>query len=335
MTRTATCYAQRMLNPYHGVINVVESDSADAVTRDGIEWMLYLQGQAEEERLEDGTVARFQTPDIKYGNWSKTRGLKRAPVRSVVDFDKLEARGQALLEAVKAASPRAPFALRDHFEYWLLEDDSKRPVAMIDSSCGFPEAVEAPPAWRPGQASHREFVSARLEGAPTTGLPLDLTPAARLARAVNRAAGRRPVAQWFRRLADGRGVGVLDQHLPSPLRERTLGACEFPELMLATDWKDQAIATLAEDFLAWQAPWLLQLQRLSKRTRSSLERAARQRAGLTASLHHLYPEVVDAKQIRAALVEARLREGEEDHAATRDDAEPTFYIEMCEFTVGN
>lgn len=325
-----------MLNPYHGVINVVEIDGADAVTRDGVEWMLYLQADTEEEFLEDGTVARFQTPDMKYGNWSVSGGLKRAPMRSVIDFETIEARGQALLEAVKSTAPSAPFRLGDRFEYWLLDMDSHRPLAMIDSSCQFPRESEAPPAWRPGQASHREFCCARLEGTPaTTGFSMDLTHSARLARAVNRAAGDRPIAQWFQRLADGRGIGVLDECLPSSLQQRTLAAKDFPELMLATDWGDPAIRVLAEDFLAWQAPWLLQLQHLSVKTRSALECAARRRAGLTAALHHLYPEIADERQIRAALVEARLRHGTPDRPAAADDAEPTFYIEMCDFTVGN
>jgi hypothetical protein len=40
-------YSQRMLNPYHGLVQVVEIDGADAVSRDGLTWTLYLQGEQE------------------------------------------------------------------------------------------------------------------------------------------------------------------------------------------------------------------------------------------------------------------------------------------------
>jgi hypothetical protein len=32
------CYAQRLLNPYRGVVHVLRYQSAEAVTTDGIHW---------------------------------------------------------------------------------------------------------------------------------------------------------------------------------------------------------------------------------------------------------------------------------------------------------
>jgi hypothetical protein len=336
MSRNPKHYAQRMLNPFPGVINVVELDDADAVTRDGVEWILYLHGDVEEERLDDGTTALFQTPDLKYGTWSAHEGLKRAPVRSVVDFEEVEQRGQALLDAIRRVAPHAPFSLADRYECWLLENPSCRPLALVDSACQPPADTPPAPAWNPGQASRREFVSARLRNrqdpVPEGGDPVD---AARLARAVNTAAGEPALVQWFERLADGRGIALAKSGPPSPLAGRTLSAADFPELMLTTEWADEALTMLAEDFLAWQAPWLLQLQHLGDATRGALERAARRRAHLTAALHHLYPAVVDEREIRAALVEARMRGTQREPAETADSSMSTFYIELGAFTVGN
>lgn len=324
-----------MLNPYHGVINAVEIDGADAVTRNGVEWMLYLQGEREEELLDDGTVEVFQTPDIKFGSWTSHGGLRRAPVRSVVDFQAMDARGMALLDAVRQSASDGPFALVDRYECWLLSASGHHPIAMIDSACEHPVNSRSVSAWRPGQASHHEFLSPRVTPDTECPLPTDLTHAGRLARAVNRSAGDQPLAQWFERRADGVGTGVADDHLPARIRARTLEAPAFPELMLTTQWPDDDIRILAEDFLAWQAPWLLQLQHLSRDTRTWLERAARRRARLTASLHHLYPVIVDQRQIRAALVEARLKGADTQTAEPDDQSMATFYIEMCAFTVGN
>lgn len=336
MSQSPRHYAQRMLNPFHGVINVVELDDADAVTRDGVEWILYLQGEAEEERLDDGTVAVFHTPDLKYGTWSAHDGLKRAPVRSVVDFDEVEQRGQELLATIRAVAADAPFRLADNYECWLLEGSTCRPVALVDSACDPPSTNTAATTWNPGQASRREFVSRRLQDArhrATRGTVPD--HAERLARAVNDAAGERGLTQWFERLPDGRGVAVADDRLPPSIDRRTLRAADFPELMLATDWADDDLTILAEDFLSWQAPWLLQLQHLRDATRGLLERAARQRAHLTAALHRLYPAVVDEREIRAALVEARMRGTKREPAEPGDASMATFYIELGAFTVGN
>ncbi|MEN8175983.1 MAG: hypothetical protein ABFS23_09485 [Pseudomonadota bacterium] len=331
-------YAQRMLNPYHGIINVVEIEGADAVTRDGVEWMLYLQGAAEEDQLEDGTLNLCPMPDIKYGTWSEATGLKRAPVRSVVDFESVEARGQTLLSAVKSSTPDGPFPLTDCYELWLLESGSRRPIALLESTCESSGDPSCAPSWRPGQASHREFVSRRIEETMETGDRPAATAtghASLLEQAVNSAAGDPPVAQWFLREPGGSGRAVTGQNLPEASGSRALPREAFPELMLATEWADERVRILAEDFVAWQAPWLLQLQHLGADTRSRLERAARRRALLTASLHHLYPTIMDPKQIRAALVEARLRAHEPATGESEDPAMATFYTEMAAFTVGN
>jgi hypothetical protein len=39
-------YSQRMLNPYRGIMNVLDMGTADAVTTDGITWTLYLQDES-------------------------------------------------------------------------------------------------------------------------------------------------------------------------------------------------------------------------------------------------------------------------------------------------
>ncbi len=74
-------FSQRMLNPYHGIVNVVEITGVDAVCRDGVNWMLYIQGVTEIERWDDGAERKVSLPDIKFGTWSRTAGLKRAAER--------------------------------------------------------------------------------------------------------------------------------------------------------------------------------------------------------------------------------------------------------------
>ena len=61
------CYSHRMLNPFHGTVNVVDIGGADAVSRDGVHWALYLQGQVDRELADDGSPFEVALPDIKFG----------------------------------------------------------------------------------------------------------------------------------------------------------------------------------------------------------------------------------------------------------------------------
>lgn len=69
------CYAQRLLNPFRGVMNIIEYQGAEAVTIDGIHWDIYVRDTELVEDLEN--ASRIQTSDIRYGSWSEQEGLKR------------------------------------------------------------------------------------------------------------------------------------------------------------------------------------------------------------------------------------------------------------------
>ena len=155
---SANHYSQRMLNPFHGIVNVVEIDGADAVSRDGVHWALYIQGEVDLEALEDGSTCRIPLPDIKYGAWSLAGGLKRAPVRYVVDYAWVDALGSWLLEEVKLSADAVPFPLRDRYELWLLDHLQGMPLALLDSACSSDTLSEIASAkWEPGQLAGQEF----------------------------------------------------------------------------------------------------------------------------------------------------------------------------------
>ena len=327
---TTVYYGQRMLNPYPGVLNAVEIPGADALTRDGIEWILYLHGETVPGDHPVGDEASFRTPDIKLGTWSANGGLRRAPVRSVVDSAALEARGRRLLDTIRQLAPKVPFPLRDHYELWLLDKDSGRPLALLDSRCTPPDRLREEPNWRAGVRCKREFSSSRLSGLeqqPDPGAPA--SHGERLEVLVNGTAGPRPVAEWFERLPDGSGRSLGGNNLPTQREDRRLAATCFPELLLTTRWRDPAAKALSTDFTCWQAPWLLQLQTLSPETRDRLEDAACCRPRLTSTTYRLFPEISNPARLKSALVEARLREVNEPPQAPREEEQlSTFYIEL-------
>lgn len=302
----AACFAERMLNPFRGICNVVEIQGADAVSRDGERWTLFVHGECEEALVEDGSIQEVETPDVKWATWSAEHGLRRAPVRRVIDHVFIDVIGGQLLEAVMTYGQDVPFPLRDCFEMWLL-DRREQPLALVASSCDRSE-LEDPTTlqWRAGQLACRGFhARSRTEDdRPHSELVADLI------------AGAAHGAGWFRREPDGSGSPLGGgRHLPR-------GA--FPELLLKTSWPDPAAAALVRDFLDWQAPWLLQLQDLSFPTRAGLELAAGRRALELAERHRLYPEVVEQSQVAAALVEARLRRSAEPPPEVVAEPDPLF-----------
>jgi hypothetical protein len=319
-----TCYAQRLLNPFRGVINCIRYESAEAVTRDGLRWDIYVSN----DRLLEGmdTSRRVQISDIRYGNWSPETGLKRGPLYPSDDFKYLEHMGAIVYEHLLEVHARIPFPFQDRFELWLLDREA-RPLALLDSAVrrediDLDQSIE----WRSGQACRHSFTTAAAEQlALESGR--EGAAAGYLARHINACAGPVPAAQWFERLSDGSGAGLAGVNLEPSLAERTLSRGEFPPLLLATRQQDDVHRRLYNDFLSWQAPWLLALPTLDPATRERLEGDAGRRPLLLAQHYRLYPEIIKPSAIRTALVEAMLRKS---RAQDRDD-EPvmsTYYIEL-------
>lgn len=310
------CYSQRLVNPFRGILSVVETEDADAVSSDGVHWALYIHGEIEDVRMSDGSLRDVMLPDIKFGDWSARDGLKRSPVRNVADLDRLDAIGTHLLDAVKRAVDQLPFPLRDQDELWLL-DHADRPLALL--SVAVDETKRETPqnlVWRPGEVAKTGFISSHARDDSGAGRSAGQC----VEDLVNRACGPQPRAQWFWRSTDGAGIGQEGVDIDIALIGRSLVCCEFPPLLLATAWANAAELDLLNDFLAWQAPWLLQLQHLDRATRGRLEQQAVRRASEIAKCHRLYPEVIDATRLTAARVEARLREVSEiDTSAAAED----------------
>lgn len=302
MAAASHCYGQRLLNPFRGIVSVVEVEGADAVSRDGINWALYVHGEVERERMDDGQWREIPLPDIKYGDWCLQTELRRAPIRSAADYPEVDAAGQRLLQAIKQHADSLPFPLADRYELWLLDAASRQPLALISAAIDL-DSRETPdrPDWRPGHAARSQF------HAPGHHPDEAARNCDCLARCINERAGPRPAAQWFRRMPDGSGEGLETGDSCPELSGRRLPLAAFPELLLRRDWDSHEDARLVQAYQEWQAPWLLLLQQLQSDTRRWLERAARRRAMETRCQHRLYPMVLDPEGLKVILVEARLR----------------------------
>jgi len=266
VNRRAEYYAIRRLNPYQGVLQVVDLGGVRMYSSDGRRWQ----------------VRRVEVP---------------AGVRPAAEIPGAEAR--AALER----RPPVPYPLGDRLELWLLDRRDDRPLALLASrrwrwETGVPDAA----AWRPFAAGGARFVS---EGyARRTGLRRG--HAERLARLVEYAARPHPRAQWFERRADGSGVGLHGLRVGPGLEGRLLPAAAFPELLVREDWPDEAERALVADFHAWHAAHLLAHDTLRPATRARLERAAAARPVALLEAWPAIPTVLDRERLRVALVQGRL-----------------------------
>jgi hypothetical protein len=311
------CYAQRLLNPFRGVVHVIRFQSAEAVTTDGIEWDIYVANDA----LLDGlgrAGRRAQISDIRYGHWSAEKGLKRGPLFPSEDFKRLEHMGAVAYEHLLSVHGDLPFKFRDPFELWLL-DRHEQPLALLHSVRTDSETDTKPPLdWRAGIAAQERFQSAAIA---------DLAESAGtyLTRYVNSLASG--VAQWFRRSDDGTGLGLHTLKGGDPLRGRVLDADAFPPLFIATAGMDAPHIRLVHDYHAWQAPWMLLLPHLDVVTRGRLEVAACQQAESIEKHYRLYPAVIGRAALQAARVEAALMRSQQ-RVKQPDEVMPIAYIEL-------
>ena len=246
------CYAQRLLNPFRGVINTIRHESAEAVTADGVQWDIYVSNESLQRDL--AGRGRAQVSDIRYGRWSAADGLKRGPIFPSEDFRAMEAMGTVVFNHLLNVHEQIPFPFTDIFELWLLDKES-RPLALIDSASEL-EAIKLnqPCSWRPGQNCRSTFTS---PAARELGIDSEQQGALadHLSTYVNSRTADRASAQVFRRAPDGSGEGLCGITLEDRLEGRTLDSGAFPELLLDTRTHDDLHSRLIHDFTCWQAPW--------------------------------------------------------------------------------
>lgn len=318
-------YSQRQLNPFHGIVNIVKYQSAEAVSTDGLVWDIFVSNDLLREGLEPNT--RVQTSDIRYGKWSLELGLKRGPLYPSDDFKYLEHQGAVALEYVQKLHGEVPFPLSDIFELWLL-DQQNMPLVLLDSVVRQEDIeTERNIAWRAGNLCRKSFSSRVLPHLSTETLPTTNT-ADYLTDYINNQAAMPSAAQWFKRETSGYASGLAGINLTPELQARTLPDEAFPVLLINHTSHDVAHQQLINDFLNWQAPWLLLLPTLDTDTRRHYEKAARKQALIVQQQYKLYPEIIDKSAINTARVEAIFRRSEIQPEEEEEKILSTFYLEL-------
>jgi hypothetical protein len=274
-------YSKRLLSPYTGMIQIVETEGARALSLEGKNWGIQF-------RFDDGTAGeqdRANPPPKKHyvrvANIDSA-GIQRIKLPYHLDQGVVEQQIHELADHLKDVT--LPFPPADEYEYWLLDEKSEQPLALIYSCVKAEEMAMYPRQleWTATPAS----VSA-VEKTPEE-LKVYTPPVNyQFEQLVNARAGRNRRAAWMRR-RDG-----LD--------------LEFPPCLVSEIWEDEAHARLCKRFIARLAPRLLMLHGLAQSDRLLLEQQAKAYALEVEQYFPLYPDVADQKLMSSIRVEARLR----------------------------
>jgi hypothetical protein len=274
-------YSKRLLSPFTGQVQVVETGHARSLTLDGRNWEVQYRVS-----IGRGPVADQQQA-VKQDNYVRAAiirpsGIEHMPLPRYLDTNAVAEQVQEL--AVYLEKVTVPLPPADMHEYWLLDEADEQPLALV-FSCLHAEEMPMYPQRRVWTATPAAIMS-------VTRLPEEerhyVPPVnSRLEDLVNERAGKHPRARWIRR------------------RE---GQAEiFPSCLVREDWESEEDRRLCQRYIERQAPRLLMLHGLKHEDRLRLEGYARQNALEVERFFPLYPAVADDELMSAICVEARLR----------------------------
>jgi hypothetical protein len=283
MQASPRCYAVRLPNPFLGVLEIVETDRARALSRDGAHWEIQVVTERPEHTWGRDASGKASTQFFRFGDWHPDHGLSHVPLNPILDIGTMLEAGEAMAASLAELIDRLPFPFADHLEYWLLDTES-RPLVLLASATDeahIPRiSVEH---WHANSAEEAVFPDA-----------------VALEQLVRELAGTDTRRCWYRRHPDGSGETL------SPL-VADLPTGDLPRLPLQFPAPNKNSRALLDAYLDWLAPRLLPLVTLDDGERRRLERAACRQARQLESIHRLIPRILQPERINAARVEARLR----------------------------
>ena len=284
------CYAIRRVNPFRGVMQVVEAEEGRALTCNGVVWEILVRA-SQSIPLDSADRDNQRKIYYRFGMWSISDGLlqrSNSPAEDQNYFD-LAAKCETLVEHVRASLQRLPFKLEDIRELWLFDSENQRPIALLASL----RPGASVPAPEPGIWS----CSIGVNGSP---IQRRFPQARDLEAQVMRRAGISINKYWIRRLPGGDGVVEMTGG--------TVSTDRFPVLLLDESWANDEEQTRACEYLRWISPSLLTLQHLDKYTRSRIEHNLNVQAISIEHHWHMYPEIIHQKLLKAARVQSRIEQ---------------------------
>ena len=280
-------YAIRRVNPFLGVLQVIETEGGRAISSNGVVWEIELRT---ERSSMWGSLNKYTKDAVYYrfGLWSQAEGLVNRPLAPHLERDPLTLQCNLLISCLEQRLQYLPFKLIDNRELWLFDKLEQQPIALLASLT--PETKPPSPEpkyWKSCLGANGVQSQYRYPAARELEMLIEQTASSNISK------------YWVSREADGSGI------LQSS-GER-LSASSFPGYLLTENWSDKDDEFLVKNFIEWIAPSLLTLQHLSTTERDYLESHLNVQAVSIEHHWHLYPETVDDKKLKAARVQCRLQ----------------------------
>ena len=281
-------YAIRRVNPFLGVLQVIETAGGRAVSSNGVVWEIELRTERSgmwgslNQHIKEAVYYRF-------GLWSAEEGLVNRPLAPHLDRDPLTIQCDILIKCIEQRLQYMPFKLIDNRELWLFDKDQQQPLALLASQKHGDKALYPEPKyWKSCLGANGVASQYRYPGATE------------LEKLVERTASTNICKYWVNREDDG--SGSLQRNGES------IKLNDFPRFLLSENWSGDEALTLVNDYIAWITPSLLSLQHLGKADRDLLESYLNVQAVSIEHHWQLYPDVVDEKKLKAARVQCRLQQ---------------------------
>ena len=280
-------YSIRRVNPFLGVLQVIETDCGRAVSANGVVWDIEI-GMPVQSGWGSLNQHESRLAYYRYGLWSESEGLVNRPLAPQLDKDPLSEKAEILIQSIRSNLSQLPFGLEDIHELWLFDQYEKYPLALLATARDkIKLATPEPRHWS---------ASAGYQGVPSQQR---FPETENLERQVKHLAGFNVRKHWITRLPNGSGQLMKGD----TIFNKTL----FPAFLINETWHEDEQQKRFEDFINWTAPALLTLQNLDIEQRQRLEKAL---VIQSQSIEHhwkLYPEIIDEQAINTARVQCRLQ----------------------------
>ena len=287
ITNQVRSYAVRRVNPFLGVLQIIETAAGRAMSTNGVVWDIEVEAEAPTGW---GSLNKTQTGRMfyRYGLWSLQDGLVNRPLSPHLVQDPLTRQCHQLIECIRERLDQLPFPLEDRQELWLFDQHDEQPLVLLASkTCDAPKPSPEPKYW----ISHL--------GADGVPGQYRFPESAALIEQVRQRAGFNINTHWIIRDASGDGRMITgDRHFEST---------DLPRFLLSEDWPQSHQKQRVEKYIEWIAPSLLTLQNLTLPTRESLEKKLYVQAVSIEYHYHLYSQVIQQKLIKSAQVQSRLQ----------------------------
>jgi hypothetical protein len=274
-------YSKRLLSPYMGLVQIVETTRARALSLEGTDWAIQF-------RIDTGNAGqrdRADPPPKKH--YVRVASISASEIQQFKlphHLDDAVVEQQVLVLADYLKDATLPFPPADEYEYWLLDGKNEQPLALIYSCVNAEEMAMYPRQleWTATPAS-LSAVEKTPEELKVYTPPVNY----QLEQLVNARAGRNPRAAWMR-------------------RRESLNH-DLPPCLVSESWEEEEHQRLCRRFIARLAPRLLMLHGLEPRHRLRLEQEAKAYALEVDQFFPLYPDVADQVLMSSIRAEARLR----------------------------